>query len=137
MKKIKGFLRYLKQEIAYTFTRKNFYLEKDWDKFWSRDKDQFRNRFNIIVALLKKQLKKTRSDSFHVADIGAGGGELLSFLLSLNLINHDSVGVDSSAVSVASIKKIGLKALQDDVTSEQFSLPGNYDFIIIANWQFF
>ena len=128
MNKIKGLIRYLIKEFKYIFSREELITSLDWDKHWLTGKAWVPNRLYIICDIIKSCINRKAS----VADMGAGGGDLLKLLLEKQIITKDSLGVDVSESGIARIKNLGLNGMVADVTSKDFNLPRQYDFITLV-----
>lgn len=124
MKKISGLIAYLNKELKYIFSRDDYIMNLSWDNVWSREKDRFPHRFNIINITLGLKKRKVS-----IADIGSGGGDLLKFLLEKNSITKESVGVDVSEFGVDRVQRLGLRGILADITDKNFKLEGQFDFI--------
>jgi SAM-dependent methyltransferase len=125
---MKRFFEYLIGELRYVFGRYAFQLgDLDWDDAYKTQKIYFQNRYYVIAGLLDEQSKPMT-----VADIGAGSGDLLGYLLKQHIITPSSIGVDSAASSVDRIRTFGFQGIQADISRSDFHLPEKVDVVIMA-----
>ena len=127
MKKIKGLAVYIIKELKYIVSREGFISDLDWDKHWSTGKAWQAHRLYVVCDVIKSRVNRKVS----VADIGAGGGDLLKLLLEKKIISNDSLGVDLSESGIARIKNLGLEGVVADITDKEFNLTKQYDFITL------
>jgi len=95
----------------------------DYDKYWEKRNDlNYSKRFDSIIYFIE--------GNSTLLDIGCGDGSFLKYLKEKKGIQGE--GIDISEIAIKKASEKGVKCYKDDITSNNFKLTKNYDYIILS-----